>query len=154
MDLPWDIFFNRFGYPRSAPSIFHDILVGVNMIVVLSHPFCVYRLEYGYFQINRYTFWSNSFGNLGLHLFCIPYLSFITQKRFTWSVDCQVEWLKIVRHVMRNWNHFAMMFFNQTLYLVRSLSFKHVSNQKPLFGWTKIKLFSFISEIRYKDFLN
>ena len=46
------------------------------------------------------------------------------------------------------------LFSNQTLYFVRPLSFKHVSNEKSLFGWTKIKLFFFISDIRQKDFLN
>ena len=140
--------FNRFGYPRSAPSILYDILVGANLIVVLSHPFYVYRLVYPYFKINRYTFCRNFFGNLGLQLFCKAYLSFTTQKRLTWLFECQVEWLKLVRPVMRNWYHIAIMFFNQNLYLVRPLSFKHISNQKPLFGWTKIKLFFFLSDIR------
>ena len=133
---------DRFGYSRSAPSIFHNILVVANKIVALSHSFCVYNLEYAYFQITRCTFWSNSCEKLGLNLFCILSLSFITQKQFAWSLDCQVEWLKIV-HVMRNWYHFAMIFFSQTLYLVRPRSFKNVSNQKPLFAWMKIKLFFF-----------
>ena len=44
MDLPVDIFFNRFGYPRFVPSSFNDILVGANVIVVLSHPFWILRL--------------------------------------------------------------------------------------------------------------
>ena len=102
--------FNRFGYPRSAPSILYDILVGANLIVVLSHPFYVYRLVYPYFKINRYTFCRNFFGNLGLQLFCIAYLSFTTQKRLKWLFECQVEWLKLVRPVMRNWYHIAIMF--------------------------------------------
>ena len=58
---------------------------------------------------------------------------FYRAKTIYMIVDCQVESLKIVRHVMRNWYHFAMMFSDQTLYLVRPLSFKHVSNKKPLF---------------------
>ena len=61
---------------------------------------------------------SGAIWKFGLHLFCITYLSFIMQKRFTWLVDCQVEWLEIVRYVTWNWYHFTMKFFNQTLYLV------------------------------------
>ena len=143
-----DIFFNGFGYPRFVPSIFHDIFVGANLVLELSHPFCMCRLDYVYFQANRYTFWSNFLGDFGLDLFWIPYLSFIIQTRFIWLVDCKVESLKIVPHVMRKWYHFVLMFFNQTLYLVLPLTFKHVSNQEPLFGWMKINLFFFISEIR------
>ena len=55
MDLSNGYFFNPSGYPRSAPSIFDNIVIGANMIIVLSHPICVYRLEYAYFQISRYT---------------------------------------------------------------------------------------------------
>ena len=124
---------------------FSNAFVDVNTIVALSYPFCMYRLEYAYFQINRYIFCSNYFGNLGLHLFCLPYLSIIKEKWFTWFIDCQVKLLKIVCHVMRNWYHLAMMIFSQSLFLVCLLSFKHISNQKPLFGWRSSSSFLFLT---------
>ena len=73
-----DIFFNRFGYPRSVPSIFYDILVSANMTLVLSHSFCVYSL--------------------------VPFCYVVFQSKS-----------------------------------FRPLSFKHVSNQKSLPSWTKIR---------------
>ena len=53
MDLSSRIFFFFcFGYPRSAPSIFHNILAGANMIVVLSHLIC----EFAYIGVSMLVF--------------------------------------------------------------------------------------------------
>ena len=117
---------------------------------------CVYRREYACFQINRCTsgaisleIWACTCS--GYHIWGLSRKSNL-RDQLTVKSSC---WKSFIM-VMRKWYHFGTgtMFFYQTLYLVCPLSFKHVRNQKPLFDWTKIKLYFFISDIREKVVFN
>ena len=141
MDFPCGYFFNRFGYP-----IFHNILVGANMIVVLSRPFCVYRLEHAYFQINKYTFWSN------LEIWSALVLHNIFELYHAKTIY-MIGWLSSWVVGNSSLRYLELVPFHDEVFQSNSLprfplSFKHVNNQKPRFGWIKIKFFFFISDIR------